>query len=314
MALLEKIASKSLRAMLIPALAASLAIPACGSYKYYTTRTNEYPMRSWTEKSTDYETEKVEELKYHAKIVGNTLELKLAKEEYSISKRIEKEIDKKQVRVTEIRVEKYEPWDMAYVALVVGLICTGLSIAALASGGDEESSGSQEAKDAAGAALIFSAGSAIAGIVEIARKGSTREKVERDEVVTRIVDERTNVKPGSKKLERVYKLKNVEIEAYSEELGLNESGKTDEDGRISFTVQRPERAFLSYEEFENKKEIKDFKGLCDLKEAYEKLPRRKIPLRLVVKEKRPVSYDINVEVKDGSREAIEEALGKAGCF
>jgi hypothetical protein len=200
------------------------------------------------------------------------------------------------------------------VALVVGLICTGLSIAALASGGDEESSSSQEAKDAAGAALIFSAGSAIAGIVEIARKGSTREKVERDEVVTRIVDERTNVKPLGKKLERVYKLKNVEIEAYSEGLGLNESGKTDEDGRISFTVQRPERAFLNYEEFENKKEIKDFKGLCDLKEAYEKLPTRKIPLRLVVKEKRPVSYDINVEVKDGSREAIEDALGKAGCF
>jgi len=287
-------------------IASSLILPSCGEYKFYKRDTIKIPYKEWTEvKNLGYKSDKASEISYDTKIENSELKIKASIKEYEVKNQVQEESYIREFEVNEIEIEKYRSDSNCYWGAPLFGIFGILGIIALAL--------SENSKEAGAFALseILFVGSTIGCIVDLSKSGKTREKNVSSNYVRETTREGKKSIPAEKRLLNASPLTNANLEVYSEMLRLAGPFVTDSKGIATIKINPSKEIILDYNDFINREEVRMFQGLCDLKNAYELLPKKDAEIEIIYKGKKNKS---SANVKTGIKKEIKSALKTAGCF
>ncbi|MEM4318639.1 MAG: hypothetical protein QW244_02895 [Candidatus Pacearchaeota archaeon] len=106
-------------------------------------------------------------------------------------------------------------------------------------------------------------------------------------------------------------IKNEEFHVSSEELGVEITSKTNNEGKAKIRLNSSKKEYITnYQEFHTRNEVKIFSGVCNISDAFAKLQSKNVKISVNYKSR----INKEIEVKSGKISDIKNALREANCY
>ncbi|MEM2932969.1 MAG: hypothetical protein QW622_02055 [Candidatus Pacearchaeota archaeon] len=127
----------------------------------------------------------------------------------------------------------------------------------------------------------------------------------------KVEEERLEVPTEQKTYVSAIPIKNEEFHISSEELGVEITSKTNNEGEAKIRLNSSKKEYITnYQEFHTRNEVKIFSGVCNISDAFAKLQSKNVKISVNYKSR----INKEIEVKSGNISDIKNALREANCY